>query len=61
MAAAPIAPITGMLKKAFFVQVGTALVGGYLAGSLFWYGIHVPGVKQRDSFYAKIQASKDSN
>ena len=47
MAAAPIAPVTGMLKKAFFVQVTAALVGGYAAGSVFWYGVHVPGVKQR--------------
>ena len=47
MAAAPIAPITGMLKKTFFVHVTAALVGGYTAGSVFWYGFHIPEIQKR--------------
>ena len=47
MAAAPIAPITGMLKKNFFVHVGLALTGGYAAGMYMWVYHHDAFVQKR--------------
>ncbi|KAI0075304.1 hypothetical protein K474DRAFT_1664351 [Panus rudis PR-1116 ss-1] len=37
----PIAPITGKLRKRFWLDLTTALGLGVTAGYAFWYGIHL--------------------
>lgn len=53
-----IKPITGMLRKRFIRHLTLALGLGFAGGSYFWYGIHLPYVKKRDDFYAKLQQEK---
>lgn len=50
-----IKPITGMLRKGFLRDMTLALGLGFGGGMYFWYGIHVPYIKKRDAFYAKLQ------
>lgn len=54
--AGKIPPITGMIRKRFFRDLTVALGLGFAGGYAFWYGVHVPYVKKRDAFYAKLQA-----
>jgi len=53
-----IAPITGRLKKQLIMDLSIALGIGTVAGYAFWYGYHVPTVRHRDAFYAKLEQEK---
>ncbi|EKD02770.1 cytochrome-c oxidase [Trichosporon asahii var. asahii CBS 8904] len=53
-----VAPITGMLKKRLLFDIGAGLGLGFAGGYAFWYGVHVPMMKKRDNYYAKLDAKK---
>ncbi|RSH78362.1 uncharacterized protein EHS24_002086 [Apiotrichum porosum] len=53
-----VAPITGMIRKQLLTDIGVGLGLGTLGGYYFWYAVHVPMMKKRDDFYAKLEASK---
>ncbi|KAF9779164.1 hypothetical protein BJ322DRAFT_1088911 [Thelephora terrestris] len=45
-----IAPITGKLRKRFWVDLTTALGLGIGAGYAYWYGVHLKSCKQHRLF-----------
>ncbi|KAF2099677.1 cytochrome-c oxidase, subunit VIIa [Rhizodiscina lignyota] len=51
----PIKPITGMLRRHLVVDLAVAFGLGTSAGYLWWYGYHVPNVRHRDAYYAKLE------
>jgi len=53
-----IAPITGMLRKRFWLDVSTGLGLGVAAGAAFWYGYELPFRAHRESFYLKLEKEK---
>ncbi|PRQ69748.1 hypothetical protein AAT19DRAFT_11769 [Rhodotorula toruloides] len=42
-----IAPITGMLRKHLLTNLSIGIGGGVVAGYAFWYGVHLPNVRNR--------------
>ncbi|KAG8625002.1 hypothetical protein KVT40_006753 [Elsinoe batatas] len=48
-------PITGMLRRGLVLDLSVAFGLGTSAGYLWWYGFHVPSVRRRDIFYAKLE------
>ncbi|KAK6355754.1 hypothetical protein TWF718_000138 [Orbilia javanica] len=54
----PIAPITGRLKKGLVLDLSIAIGGGVVCGLGWWYGYHVPAVRQRDAFYVKLEQER---
>ncbi|KAI1002786.1 hypothetical protein K3495_g5420 [Podosphaera aphanis] len=56
-----IAPITGMLRRGLIVDLSIALGLGLSGGCLFWYGVHVPKVQQRDRYYTKLEEQRAAN
>ncbi|KAJ7247611.1 cytochrome-c oxidase subunit VIIa [Mycena haematopus] len=53
-----IAPITGMLRKRFWLDITTGLGLGLSAGAAFWYGYELPHRAQQESFYLKLEKAK---
>ncbi|KAI1793517.1 cytochrome-c oxidase subunit VIIa [Ganoderma leucocontextum] len=53
-----IAPITGKLRKRFWLDLTTALGLGVSAGFTFWYGIHLKRVQQQEEYYLKLERAK---
>ncbi|KAI0343004.1 cytochrome-c oxidase subunit VIIa [Trametopsis cervina] len=53
-----IAPITGKLRKRFWLDLTTALGTGVAAGYAYWYGIHLKHVQKQEEFYLKLERSK---
>ncbi|KAG8935980.1 hypothetical protein FRC02_005176 [Tulasnella sp. 418] len=51
-----IAPITGKLRKRLILDLSVGLGLGTAAGFAFWYGYHIPSVRTREAFYAKLEA-----
>ncbi|KAF2155826.1 cytochrome-c oxidase, subunit VIIa [Myriangium duriaei CBS 260.36] len=51
----PAKPITGMLRRGLVLDLSVAFGLGTSAGYLWWYGYHVPAVRRRDLFYAKLE------
>ncbi|TFY78042.1 hypothetical protein EWM64_g5972 [Hericium alpestre] len=51
----PIAPITGKLRKRFWVDLSTALGLGISGGYAYWYGIHLKQVQRQEAFYLKLE------
>ncbi|KEQ76502.1 cytochrome-c oxidase, subunit VIIa [Aureobasidium namibiae CBS 147.97] len=51
----PIKPITGMLRRGLVLDLSVAFGLGTASGYLWWYGFHVPAVRRRDLFYAKLE------
>ena len=49
-----IAPITGKLRKTLITDIAIAFGLGISGGYAYWYGVHLPSVQQRDSYYAKL-------
>ncbi|KAH8147949.1 uncharacterized protein LAJ45_08050 [Morchella importuna] len=56
-----IAPIVGRLRKGLVLDLSVALGIGTSMGYLFWYGYHIPAIRQRDAFYAKIEQQRIAN
>ncbi|KAG9246881.1 hypothetical protein BJ878DRAFT_495149 [Calycina marina] len=51
----PIKPITGMLRRTLVLDLSIALGLGTTFGYAFWYGYHVPAVRQRDVYYSRLE------
>ncbi|KAJ7116065.1 cytochrome-c oxidase subunit VIIa [Mycena epipterygia] len=54
----PIAPITGMLRKRFWLDITTGLGLGVSAGAAFWYGYELPSRAHQEGFYLKLEKEK---
>ncbi|KAF8817379.1 hypothetical protein BYT27DRAFT_6809075 [Phlegmacium glaucopus] len=50
----PIAPITGKLRKHFWLDVGCAFGLGIGAG----YGIHLKELERHENYYIKLEREK---
>lgn len=51
----PIKPIEGMLRRTLVLDLSIAGGLGTTFGYLWWYGFHLPRVRARDQFYAKLE------
>jgi len=44
------------------LRLTTSLAGlGTSFGYLFWYGYHIPAVRQRDAYYSKLEDQRAAN
>jgi cytochrome c oxidase subunit 7 len=48
--------VTGKLRKQLIVDLSVAFGLGITGGYAFWFGYHIPAVRQRDAFYAKLES-----
>ncbi|CZT21036.1 related to cytochrome-c oxidase chain VIIa [Ramularia collo-cygni] len=48
-------PITGMLRRGLVLDLSVAFGLGTAFGYGWWYGFHMPAVRKRDLFYAKLE------
>ncbi|GAB1732362.1 hypothetical protein NU195Hw_g7306t1 [Hortaea werneckii] len=48
-------PITGMLRRGLVLDLSVAFGLGTASGYFWWYGFHMPAVRRRDLFYAKLE------
>ncbi|EKM50502.1 uncharacterized protein PHACADRAFT_105071 [Phanerochaete carnosa HHB-10118-sp] len=53
-----IAPITGKLRKRFWLDFSCALGLGISAGYAFWYGVHLKSVQRQEEYYLKLERAK---
>ncbi|KAJ6018602.1 hypothetical protein N7522_000669, partial [Penicillium canescens] len=53
-----IPPITGMLRRGLVLDLSTAFGFGTTFGYLWWYGFHLPRVRERDTYYARLEAER---
>jgi len=53
-----IAPITGKLRKKFWLDIGCALGLGIGAGYAYWYGIHLKALERQENYYLKLEREK---
>ncbi|KIP01885.1 hypothetical protein PHLGIDRAFT_122962 [Phlebiopsis gigantea 11061_1 CR5-6] len=53
-----IAPITGKLRKRFWLDLTCALGLGTGAGYAFWYGVHLKSVQKQEEYYLKLERLK---
>jgi cytochrome c oxidase subunit 7 len=53
--ATAIAPITGILRRGLVLDLSTAFGLGTTFGYLWWYGFHLPRVRARDTYYARLE------
>ncbi|KAL0073380.1 COX7A [Phycomyces blakesleeanus] len=53
-----IAPITGKFRKQIIRDISISLTLGAAGGAAWWNLYHLPNVHARDSYYAKLEASK---
>ncbi|KAJ5197756.1 cytochrome c oxidase family protein [Penicillium cinerascens] len=56
--AAAIPPITGMLRRGLVLDLSTAFGFGTTFGYLWWYGYHLPRVRERDTFYTRLEQER---
>ncbi|KAI5851831.1 hypothetical protein BZA05DRAFT_444999 [Tricharina praecox] len=56
-----IAPIVGRLRKGLVMDLSVATGLGMGMGYYFWYGYHVPAVRRRDAYYAKLEQQRAAN
>lgn len=57
----PVPKIEGMLRRKLVLDISSALGLGVTFGYLWWYGVHLPRVRQRDTFYAKLEDERAKN
>ncbi|MCJ1270492.1 hypothetical protein MMC22_010389 [Lobaria immixta] len=57
----PARPIVNMFKRGVVLDISTSFGLGITFGYLYWYGYHLPAVRRRDQFYAKIEQEKWKN
>lgn len=55
-----IAPIGGSLKKKIITDIIMGFVFGGSLATAYWQLEHVPIVKKREAYYAKLKAEKES-
>ncbi|KAK2747987.1 hypothetical protein FQN57_001578 [Myotisia sp. PD_48] len=58
MASTAIKPITGILRRGLVLDLSTAFGLGTTSGYLWWYGYHLPRVRARDFYYAKLEKQR---
>lgn len=46
----------GKLRKQLIVDLSMAFGLGITGGYAFWFGYHIPSVRKRDAYYAKLEA-----
>ncbi|KAJ5234089.1 uncharacterized protein N7469_005855 [Penicillium citrinum] len=51
-------PITGMLRRGLVLDLSTAFGFGTTFGYLWWYGFHLPRVRERDAYYARLEQER---
>ncbi|ETW79047.1 cytochrome c oxidase subunit COX9 [Heterobasidion irregulare TC 32-1] len=51
----PIAPITGKLRKRFWLDLTVAMGLGVSFGYAFWYGVHLKHVQRHEEYYLKLE------
>jgi len=56
-----IKPIVGQLRRSLILDLSLGLGFGMVAGYSFWYGYHVPTVRKRDAYYAKLEEQRASS
>ncbi|KAL2218365.1 cytochrome c oxidase family protein [Thermoascus aurantiacus ATCC 26904] len=56
--ASALPPIKGMLRRSLVLDLSTAIGLGTSFGYLWWYGWHIPRVRARDNFYAKLEKER---
>jgi len=54
----PIPPITGKLRKRFWLDITSALGLGISAGYAYWYGVHLKAVQRQEEFYLKLMRQR---
>ncbi|CCM01802.1 uncharacterized protein FIBRA_03869 [Fibroporia radiculosa] len=54
----PIAPITGKLRKRFWLDLSVSLGMGISAGYAFWYGVHLKHVQKQEEYYLRLERAK---
>jgi len=54
----PVAPITGMLRKRFWVDLTASLGLGTAAGYWYWYGYHLKHLERQENFFIKLEKEK---
>ena len=45
----------GKLRKQLIVDLSVAFGLGITGGYAFWFGYHIPAVRKRDAYYAKLE------
>jgi len=53
-----IAPITGMLRKRFWVDISCALGIGTAVGYYYWYDVHLKALERQENYYVKLERQK---
>ncbi|KAF8906269.1 cytochrome-c oxidase subunit VIIa [Gymnopilus junonius] len=53
-----IAPITGKLRKRFWLDLGCALGLGVSAGYTWWYGYHLKALENQENYYIKLEKER---
>ncbi|KAK0214770.1 hypothetical protein EDD18DRAFT_1459025 [Armillaria luteobubalina] len=56
-----IAPITGMLRKRFIVDLTCSLSLATAGAYTFWYGYHLKAVENHENFYLQLEKAKLAN
>ncbi|KAF8634575.1 hypothetical protein AX17_004165 [Amanita inopinata Kibby_2008] len=54
----PIAPITGKLRKHFWIDIGCAASLGISAAYAYWYGIHLKNLERHENYYIKLERER---
>ncbi|KAF8347871.1 cytochrome-c oxidase subunit VIIa [Amanita rubescens] len=54
----PIAPITGKLRKQFWLDVGLAFSLGISSGYAYWYGSHLKSLERQESYYVNLEKQR---
>ncbi|KAM6497127.1 cytochrome-c oxidase subunit VIIa [Amanita muscaria] len=54
----PIAPITGKLRKHFWLDLGVGFSLGISAGYAYWYGIHLKALERQEHFYVELERKR---
>ncbi|KAJ2934843.1 hypothetical protein H1R20_g2256, partial [Candolleomyces eurysporus] len=54
----PIAPITGKLRKRFWLDVSCALGLGITGAYAYWYGVHLKSLERQENFYIKLERER---
>ncbi|THH29512.1 hypothetical protein EUX98_g4667 [Antrodiella citrinella] len=53
-----IPPITGKLRKRFWLDLTTAMGLGVTAGYAYWYGIHLKHVQKQEAYYLRLERAR---
>jgi len=54
----PIRPITGKLRKRFWLDIGAGLALGITGGYAYWYGVHLKSLERQENYYLKLERER---